>query len=131
MTSLGSASSPKAEPNVTPLIDVLLVLLIIFMVIMPPLSAGLDASIPQIPTQEAKPSNNDIVVTVLSDQTVMLNQERLSLVDLDARLRLLFKMAGNHALFIRGDRRLDFEQIAQVIDIARGAGLTRIGLMTE
>jgi biopolymer transport protein TolR len=118
--------------SAAPLIDVLLVLLIIFMVIAPSISTGLDASIPQKPfEQKEPPRRDDIVVTVLAKETVLLNQDVVPLADLDARLRRLFKIAGNHVLFIRGDRQLDFQQVAQVIDIARGAGLDRIGLMTE
>jgi biopolymer transport protein TolR len=106
--------------------------LIIFMLIAPLMFTGLDASVPQKPTEQTKPQpRDDIVVTVLANETVLLNQDVVPLADLDARLRRLFKTAGNQVLFIRGERQLDFQQVAQVIYIAMGAGLDRIGLMTE
>lgn len=132
MTTLTGRTRLKAEPNVTPMIDVLLVLLVIFMIVTPKRSRGLNASVPQQATkQEASAPADDIVLSVLSDKTVMLNQEAVALKDLDARLRQLFAAAPNHALFIRGDKNLDFQEVAQVIDVAKGAGLNRIGLMTK
>ena len=131
--SFGGNSSPQM--NVTPLIDVLLVLIIIFMMILPKLPKGLKAQVPQPPdqtrqTQESAP--DQVVLTVFADQTVQLNQEAPVAVDvLDARLRDLFKNATHHVIFVRGAKTLDFQNIAQVIDIAKGAGLERVALMTE
>jgi biopolymer transport protein ExbD len=129
--SLGASPDRKAEMNVTPLIDVLLVLLIIFMVITPSLSTGLDARVPQPPNQKSSPPTDDIVISVLGDGTVRLNDETVAIADLSNRLRDVFRIAADHVVFVRGDRKLDFEQIADVIDIAKGAGLDRIALITE
>jgi biopolymer transport protein ExbD len=133
MTTLNTKTrSLSADPNVTPLIDVLLVLLVIFMIVTPTRSRGLHASVPQPATQAAaSPPDNDVVITVLRDKTVLLNHEVVTLQDLDTRLRQIFAAAPNHVLFVRGDRDLDFQQVAEVIDVAKGAGLNRIGLMTK
>ena len=129
--SLGASPSRRAEMNVTPLIDILLVLLIIFMVITPSLSNGLDALVPQPPNQKSSPPTDDIVISVRSDGTVSLNQETVAIADLNERLKAVFRIAADQVVFIRGDKKLDFEQIAEVIDIAKGAGLDRIALVTE
>jgi biopolymer transport protein ExbD len=133
MTTLNGKTRPlSADPNVTPLIDVLLVLLVIFMIVTPTRSRGLHASVPQPATQAAaSPPDNDVVITVLRDKTVLLNHEVVTLQDLDTRLKQIFAAAPNHVLFVRGDRDLDFQQVAEVIDVAKGAGLNRIGLMTK
>jgi biopolymer transport protein TolR len=129
--SLGGNRSQKAELNVTPLIDVLLVLLIIFMVITPTLSTGLDALVPQPPNQKASSPTDDIVISVLEDGTVRLNEETVAVADISERLKAVFRIAPDHVVFVRGDKQLDFEQIANVIDIAKGAGLDRVALVTQ
>jgi len=129
--SVGGGSHQKAEMNVTPLIDVLLVLIIIFLVVMPSLSHGLKTSVPETSDQKPSTPRDDIVVTVVGNGTVRLNQESVALEDLDSRLKAVFKNAANHAIFVRADKDLDFQQVAEVIDIAKGAGLDRVALMTQ
>jgi len=117
----------KAEINVTPMIDVLLVLLIIFMTI-DLHTTGLDAQVPQPPDGATQPSS-DIVVTVRTDDTVRLNQEPMAFSDLQARLASLDKNHPTRVLFVRAEGDPPFEQVARVIDVARGAGLERVALM--
>jgi biopolymer transport protein TolR len=126
--------SGKAEINVTPLIDVLLVLLIIFLVIQPPTSLGLKAEVPQPSDQpsSAPPPPNDVVITIEADRNVRLNQEApFKVEELAARLKSVFASGASQVVFIRGDKGLEFRQVAEVIDIANGAGLSRIALMTR
>jgi biopolymer transport protein ExbD len=126
-------SRPKAEMNVTPMIDVLLVLIIIFIIVLPSNSLGLDTRIPQKP--DDKPSSSEpppaLVITVEGNKRVRLNQESLALEDLGARLKSLFAGTATQVIFVRADKGLNFEEIATVIDIAKGAGLNRIALMTQ
>jgi len=129
--SVGGGSHQKAEMNVTPLIDVLLVLIIIFLVVMPSLSHGLKTSVPETSDKKSTTPRDDIVVTVVGNGMVRLNQESVALEDLDGRLKAVFKNAANHAIFVRADKDLDFQQVAEVIDIAKGAGLDRFALMTQ
>ena len=123
----------KAQINVTPMIDVLLVLIIIFMVISPVKSRGLNALVPQQAVDEPiKPTpSNDIVVTVAKDNVIEINQQPVAYAALFDRLALLHRTAYGAHFFVRGDRGLDYQEVAQVIDIARGAGWERIGLMTR
>lgn len=129
--SLGGGIRQRAEMNVTPLVDILLVLLIIFMVIQPSHSLGLKTEIPQSQTQASSTPRPDIVITVQGDQTVRINQELLPLADLASRLKVIFAGASSQAVFVRADKDLEFREVAEVIDIARGAGLNQIGLMTR
>jgi len=121
--SVGGGFHQKAEMNVTPLI-VLLVLIIIFLLVQPQLSHGLKASAPESSDQRGSTPQDDVVVTVFGDRTVRLNQETVALEDLDVRLKGLFKNAApSRVIFVRTEKNLDFQYVAEVIDIAKGAGL--------
>jgi len=118
------------EINVTPMIDVLLVLIVIFMLIAPVTPTGLNAKVaqPSPVGRRARPSG-DIVVTVCADGGVRLNRERIALADLRARLAALYRNSPPRVLFVRAEGNLEFQRMARVIDLARGAGLERVALM--
>jgi biopolymer transport protein ExbD len=127
--NVGSHGPRKADINITPMIDVLLVLIIIFMVITP-YSVGLRTLVPDpAPERPQAPRAQDIVVTLQLDGTVLLNMERIELPALRARLLQIFQARGDDVIFLRGDGSLDFGRVAEVIDIAKGAGLSRVALM--
>ena len=129
--ALGERGPHKADINITPMIDVLLVLIIIFMVIAPTKELGLHTMIPEpSPPQQTMPRIEDIVVTVHKDGTLLLNQETVVLPSLPGRFAQIYQVRGDAVIFVRGDRDLVFAQIAEVIDMAKGAGLQRIALMT-
>lgn len=120
-----------SEINLTPLIDVLLVLLIILMVIAPPAPKGLDALLPQPnPRPDRAPPESTIVIQVRADRTLTINQETVSEPRLGPRLREIFKTHAQRTAFVTGDENLDFRELARVIDIARGAGIDKVGLLT-
>jgi biopolymer transport protein ExbD len=130
--AVGSNKGPQANINVTPMIDVLLVLLIIFMVITPLTPYGLDAMAPQPPKKNTPPPDDDRTVVIVIDKLghMALNQEPIEKDNLGARLQQIFATRAERVVFVKGDPDLEFEAVAQAIDIAKGAGLDKIGLMT-
>jgi len=128
--SIGGANRMKAEMNVTPMIDVLLVLLVIFMLVSPLAPKGLPALVPQVGGDPPPAPSTDLVLTVRSDGTLDLNQEAVERANLPARLAQVFKIRGDRVIFVRGEGNLEFGQVAQVMDVARGAGMNRVALMT-
>lgn len=129
----GPGGGPKADINMTPMIDVLLVLIIIFMVITPLTPKGLEALVPQPPPPNQKPNQSDqrtVVIVVDKNHNYSINNEPQTEDKLGDRLQEIFKTRAERVVFVKGDPGLDFIWVAKAIDIAHGAGIDKVGLMT-
>ena len=129
----GPGGGLKADINMTPMIDVLLVLIIIFMVITPLTPKGLETLVPQPPPPGVQPNQaNDrtVVIVINKDKTMLINTEATDEAKLGPRLEEIFKTRAERVVFVKGDPDLEFQYVAKAIDIAKGAGIDKVGLMT-
>ena len=122
--------------NVTPMVDVMLVLLIIFMVIVPVTPKGLETLVPQPPKNKTQDQVNDrtIVVQVLSNgggaPSYKINEDAFNKTAIEPKLAEIFAARSEKVMFVKGDKDLDFQNVAEVIDFGHQAGVDNIGLIT-
>jgi biopolymer transport protein TolR len=131
--AVGGSGGQVANINMTPMIDVLLVLIIIFMVITPLTPKGLEALVPQPAPPNQQQNDADqrtVVVSVNKDKSMLVNTEPTDEIKLGPRLEEIFKTRAERLIFVKGDKDLDFQDVAKVIDIAKGVGIDKVGLMT-
>ncbi len=137
--SMGKGKGVMFEPNIVPLIDILLVLIIIFMVVTPLIPKGLDALVPQPPPPDQQQVDVDLRTVAIQLECanvrctgvlLKINQQDVTWETLGPRLQDIFKTRAEKVVFVKAADDLEFSHVARAIDIAKGAGVDKVGLIT-
>ena len=128
MTTGGGAKGSMSEINMTPMIDVLLVLLVIFMLAQPLLQRSIDVQLPIDKEDNSTPST-PIVLEIDAQGNMTLNTRAIAADGLEERLRELYAARPDKVLFVKASGEVIYQDVIQVMDAARGAGVEVLGAM--
>jgi biopolymer transport protein TolR len=120
-----------SQINVTPLVDVMLVLLIIFMVTAPMMQQGVQVNLPKADTKALTPQETTVVVSIERSGKLFINNNEVPAGELRSRLAGMFATRAKKEVFLKADKDVPYGEVVQAMAEIKGAGIERLGMVTE
>ena len=126
-----SSREPMSEINVTPFVDVMLVLLIIFMVTAPLLTVGVQVDLPETSADSLPEEQEPLTLTINSKGEIFIQKKKFSKDQLINKLSLLKKNNQNLKIYIKGDKKLDYGKVMDLMNLINQSGFKKVALVTR
>ncbi len=120
-----------SEINVTPFVDVMLVLLIIFMVTAPLLTSGIKINLPESSSVLKNEKKDPVTVSINSKGEIFIQKKKFSKDQLIKKLTLLKKNNQNLKIYIKGDKKLDYGKVMDLMNLINRSGFKKVALVTK
>lgn len=120
-----------SDINVTPLVDVMLVLLIIFMVTAPMMMQGVEVNLPKTTTKYMKNKEEPLIMTITKEKEIFLENNRMELQGLETKIAKIFENRRDKEVLLKADKDVPYGYVMQVISRVKGAGIDKLGMVTE
>lgn len=130
-TGGGKSRATLSEINITPLVDVMLVLLIMFMVTTPLMQQGIEVDLPKTSSSGVEVKEEPFILVIAADQKMTIAKTRISMNDLQPKIKAIFEHKKNKQIYIQADRKVDYGFVAEAMAEIRAAGVFNIGLVTQ
>ena len=138
MGSVGKSSrqgrfkrAPMADINMTPMVDVMLVLLVIFMVTAPMMTVGVPVDLPKAHVKSINEKSEPLTISVAADQKIYLQETEVDLESLIPRLKAITAAKPDAPIFVRGDQKITYGLVLQVMGTISAAGFEKVSLLAE
>jgi biopolymer transport protein TolR len=109
----------------------MLVLLIVFMVAAPLLTAGIQVDLPKAAARPLPQDSKPLEISIDHEGAIFLADTAIGLDELVPRLTAIVGSSRDTRIYVRGDTKLDYGQVMQVIGVINRAGFTRVALVAE
>jgi len=130
-SGLDNGDDMVSEINMTPLVDVMLVLLIIFIITVPVLTHSVKLDLPRADNTPNLVKPESVNISVTADGALHWNDDTVNEAQLTSRLEAAATQQPQPEIFIRGDRKVDYERVVKVMAAVQRAGVLKLGFVTE